>query len=194
MELDEIQVKGYVTIWQGEGKNKKLIVARAENSVVDAGLKGLVSALACTALTFYSGGYLYSWSYTPKMYLGSDVATVTIHEMAALVAPIGNAPGTAPNTITGIDRTNPSSGVWRTSFIAVWYAGTVSGVVGELGLYLRPFTDFTAGWSRGVTTSNYSYPSSLVSRLSSANEDFSSFVIDPSKSVTVQWDVEVSFA
>jgi hypothetical protein len=192
MEQDEVQIKGYVTIWQGEGKNKKLIVKRAENHFVDAGLKGLVSALVCKKLSVTTN-YIYSWSHTPKIYIGSDVDTVTTHETSALIAPIGNAPGTAPSAISGADLTNPSSGVWRTSYTAVWYAGTVSGTVGELGLYLRPFTMFTAGWeiATGVLIT---YSSAMVSRLSNANADFSSFVIDPSKSITVQWDIEVSFA
>lgn len=194
MEQDEVQIKGYVTIWQGEGKNKKFIVKRAENHFVDAGLKGIVSSLMCSLLGGYaSDKYIYAWSYLPKMYLGSDTATSTTHAMTALVTPIGDAPGTVPSAISGADLTNPSSGVWRTSYTAVWYAGAVSGTVGELGLYLRPFTEFTAGWQY-TANADLTYPSAMVSRLSSADSDFSSFIIDTSKSVTVQWDVEVSFA
>jgi len=158
MELDEIKIKGYVTIWQGDGKNKKFIVKRAENRFVDAGLKGLVSALACSAIAVTAPSGISSWSYNPQIYLGSDTDISTTHEMNVLAAPIGIAPGTAPNTISGINRTNPSSGVWRTSFVAVWHAGNVSGTVGELGLYLRPFTEFAAGWVRNMGQNSYVYP------------------------------------
>jgi hypothetical protein len=194
MGQDEVQIKGFVTIWQGDEKDKRFIAVRAENHFVDAGLKGLVSALVCKTLKTNSGGVsIYAWSYLPQIYLGSDVETPTVHEMSALTSPIGASPGTAPSTISGAARTNPSSGKWRTSYIAIWYAGSVSGTVGELGLYLRPFTEFTAGWDRSAYAS-YSYDSKLVSRLSHANSDLSSFAIDPSKSLTVQWDLEVSFA
>jgi hypothetical protein len=191
MEQDEVQIKGYVTIWQGEGKNKKSIIKRAENHFVDAGLKGLVSALVCNYLKGYG---MRSWSDTPQIYIGSDTVTTTTHEASALITPIGTVPGTAPNSINGATRTNPSSGVWRTSYTAMWYAGAVSGTVGELGLYLRPFTDFAVNWVKDIPSQSYTFASLMVSRLSSADTDFSSFVIDPSKSLTVQWDVEVSFA
>ena len=45
---DQLLVKGKVTIWQGEGRDRKVIVREAENHWVDAGLRGLVSALVCS--------------------------------------------------------------------------------------------------------------------------------------------------
>lgn len=191
---DKILVKGYVTVWQGEGKDKKVIVKRAENHFVDLGLQGLLSALVGNHIAITAGPYeIQSWVYEMQMYLGDDTTTASTHGLTALVSPIGTAPGTPPSDISGRDRSNPSSGVWKASIVAVWYAGTVSGTVGELGMYLRPFTNITPGWYL-EKSSTYTFTRVLVSRLSVGDGDFTSFTIDTSKSLTVQWDLEVSFA
>ena len=182
---DQLLVKGKVTIWQGEGRDRKVIVREAENHWVDAGLRGLVSALVCSR----ENQNIYPWAAGVQMYLGSDTAAPTTHGMTALTTPIGVAPGTPPNTISGASRTNPETGKWQTSVTAVWNAGTVSGTVGELALYLRAFANITVGWTLTSNPANV-----MVSRLSSADSDFSGFAIDPSKSLTVEWRISISYA
>jgi len=197
---DGIAIKGYVTIWQGEGKEKRLICRRKENHWVDNGIKGLISALIGYRVRLRQTSYppssrgIYYWSYSPAMYLGTDTVTATTHAMTALTSPIGTPPGTAQNSFTGENRTNPVSGTWKTAMIAKWYAGTVSGTVGELALYLRPFTNLTPNWEIYIDNSSITFSRVMVSRLSEADTDFSSFVIDPAYSLTVQWDLEASFA
>lgn len=189
---DSIALKGYVTIWQGEGDEKKLVCKRKENHWVDAGIQGLVSALIGQALLAGSTYNVFCWVYDDSLglYLGTDTAAPTTHSMTELTSPMGTPPGTAPDSLTGADLTNPSSGLFKTSIIALWFAGAVSGTVGELALYMGAFEDLTPDW----TESNRVFPSVMASRLSEADGDFSSFGIDPTKSLTVQWDLEVSFA
>ena len=182
---DALLIQGKVTICQGEGKDKKVIVKDAENHWVDAGLKGLVSALVCSK----ENQNISPWAAGVQMYLGSDTAAPTTHGMTALTTPIGTAPGTPPNSINGASRTNPATGKWQTSVTAVWNSGTVSGTVGELALYLRAFSNLTVGWTLTTNPANV-----MVSRLSSASSDFSSFAIDPSKSLTVEWRLSISYA
>lgn len=195
---DSIVIKGYVTIWQGEGKDKKIICRRKENHWVDQGMRGLISALIGWRIYVQtqSARYISFWCYSPAMYLGTDTVTATTHAMTALTSPIGASPGTAPNSMNGVDLSNPSAGVFKAAVIAQWLAGTVSGTVGELALYLRPFTDLAVGWYKTIPygSGDWSYSRIMVSRLSEADTDFSSFVIAPSKSLTVQWELEVSFA
>jgi hypothetical protein len=188
---DRILIKGLVTVWQGEGKDKKILVRKAENHWVDQGLRGLLSALVLNYVRHpqYGPDFLI-WVYNPAMYLGQDTATLTTHGMTALVTPIGAAPGTGPNSISGADRTNPATGEWRTSLTAIWYSGTISGTVGEMALYLRPFTNITFRWTSDGGTLN----SLMVSRLSAADGDFTSFAIDTTKSLTVQWEIVITFA
>ncbi len=185
--VDELSLKGRVSIWQGEGEDKEVKVDRAKNKWVDAGLKGLLSAFLCN----YTKVIGYAWSYSSKSYLGQDTTTTTAHNMTALVDPIGAAPGTAPNSTSGEDISNPATGQWHTAFISIWNAGTVSGTVGEVALYLRPYDILMAGWTRRDTGLTFS--EAMVSRCSVADGDFSQFSIDSSKSLTVYWEVMISY-
>jgi len=193
---DRIAIKGYITIWQGEGEEKKLICRRKENHWVDGGIQGLISALIGQYIrSYYSGNVqVFYWSNNPNIYLGTDTAAPTTHSMTALTSPIGAPPGTAPDTIFGANLTNPSAGTFKIDITAQWVAGTISGTVGELALYLGAFTDLSPNWVKDTPGGSYTYPVIMVSRLSAADTDFSSFVIDETKSLTVQWDLEVSFA
>ncbi len=193
---DSIAIKGFVTIWQGEGEEKKLICRRNENHWVDGGIQGLISALIGQYIRGYfsSNRVVRHWSNDPSIYLGTDTAAPTTHSMTALTSPIGTIPGTAPDTIFGADLTNPSGGTFRVDVTAQWVSGTVSGTVGELALYMGAFTDLSPNWVKDSPGASYSYPVIMVSRLSEADGDFSGFVIDETKSLTVQWDMEVSFA
>lgn len=181
---DKLKIKGKVTIWQGEGEDKKIIVKEAPNKWVDQGLKGLLSALLCKTI----GSPSYMWTYQWKMYLGQDTTTATSHNLTALTDPIGSAPGTEPNTTYGENISNPATGEWKTAFVAIWNAGTVSGTVGEVALYLRAFDNMTAEW-----TGSRTYPRVMVSRIASADGSFSPFTIDTSKSLTVYWEVVMTF-
>jgi len=189
---DTVVIKGLVTIWQEDPKTGERIyyVKNAENHWVDAGLKGLVSALMCYRYGFTSySNPGYAWAYDFKIYLGTDTTQATYHNMTALASPIGTAPGTPPNHTDGADITNPATGQWKTSFIAIWYSGTLPAVsVGEAALYLGAFNNLTPGWTGSATM-----PNVMVSRLSVADGDFTAFPIDVSKSLTVQWDIITQF-
>jgi len=195
-KVDKVKIEGLVTVYQEDEKgNRTYLVKNAKNHWVNAGLKGLLSALIGKIV--YANGsyaYIYFWSHEFKIYLGSDVSTTTTPGMTSLVSPIGTAPGTAPNSTWGTDIEQVATGVWRVTFVARWNAGTVSGTVGELALYLRPFTSTGVGWEKTIVSGTYTYPQAMVARLSVADGDFSSFIIDPNKSLTVQWEVRISFA
>ncbi len=185
---DRILIQGKVTVWQGKGKNKIILVKKAENHWVDVGLKGLISALV--------GSYVYlntwsGWADGFGMYLGSDTATTTTHGMTSLVSPIGTAPGTGPSSTSGASLSNPATGTWKISFTGIWYAGVVSGTVGEMALYLKPFNIITPSWSKHLQSPNLS--SAMVSRLSATDGDFAGFAIDTSKSLTVQWEITITY-
>jgi len=188
---DTVVIKGLVTIWQEDPKTgeRKYLVKNAENHWVDAGLKGLVSALI-GGRVYASPGTYYGWVNNFKIYLGTDTAQPTYHNMTALVSPIGTAPGTPPDHTDGADITNPATGQWKTSYIAIWYAGTLPAVsVGEVALYLKPFDNLTPRWDENALSKSQV----MVSRLSVADGNFTAFPIDVSKSLTVQWDILAEF-
>ena len=198
---DAIQIKGFVTIWQGEGEDKKILVKDAENSFVDAGLKNLVSALVGGYLSIYdntSGApnpcYICGGAYNWNMYVGQDITTVTTHGMTALTTPIGTPPGTVATTKQGFDLTNPTSGTFRIKLVAVWHPGALSGTCGEAALYFGVFTDTTYQWANDLSNTTYTYNAAMVTRLCHADGDFTGFSIDTAKSLTIEWRIEVSFA
>jgi hypothetical protein len=122
------------------------------------------------------------------MYIGSDTSTPTTVSMTSLVSPIGTAPGTAPN------GKSFSGGYYSTSttpvvitWISSWNAGTVSGTLGEAGLYL--FINYF-GLTNGGTATN----PGLASRLSAADGSFTAFTINTSVALTITWIVSLVYA
>jgi len=116
------------------------------------------------------------------MYIGSDTATTTTVSMTALASPIGTAPGTAPNSFSSNYLTNIDSTVSGTAtYSATWNTGTVSGTLGEVGLYVKGYS--------GLSGSTYATNPALASRLSAADGSFTAFTINTTAVLTVTWIV-----
>jgi len=176
-----IVIEGYVIIKNGD----KII--KAKNHFVDAGLKGLLS----TIILMHTYNDCFFWSDSWHIYLGSDTSTATVATMTELQSPIGTAPGTPPDTKSIDVKDGSSDGVWEAIYIATWNAGTLPATtLGEMALYMKAPTKITFQWTCG----NPEFSEVMVSRLSSADGDFSSFIIDDTKPLTVEWHVKFSFA
>ena len=183
---DFIGIRGTVKIENGEH------IAIGRNHWVAQGLETIGSFLMCSV--YNSGGYyvsnfsfngaIYSWN----IYIGSDTSTPTTVSMTALASPIGTSPGTGPNSTS-------YSGVYYSSstttivlvYAATWNAGTVSGTLGEAGLYLWINT---GGLTNGATATQ----PGLASRLSAADGSFTAFTINTAAAVTVTWTVSLVYA
>lgn len=182
--MDSIQLHGRVSIFQEDDEgNREYIIDNCNNHFVNAMLKGLTS--------YFCGSTLSSsncWAYDAFIVLGSDVLTPTTFDMSALFIPIGGGIGTAPNTTGGDGITTDGNGNYKMDFFSTWNAGTVSGRVGELGLYLRPFTVLTPQWNSANAPGQ-----ALCSRLAVADGAFDAFEIDTSRSLTVKWEVGIGY-
>jgi hypothetical protein len=180
--LDTIKITGLVRIIQG-GK----VVAEKRNHFVNTGLISLINYLGVERTTSDFYGHAYNWSASPFsqgfIVLGTDTTTATVPTMESLTSPIGTAPGTKANS-QSLACSNPSSGVYEVTYTATWNAGTVSGTIGEIGLY---------GYAAYILGS-ISSASRMVSRLSVADGDFTAYTINTSLPLTVQWVVRFSFA
>jgi len=183
---DRIKINGLVSVFQGDGENKKIIIDRAHNKWVKNGLRGLLSHFVTK---YYFGVYaLAADASRLSIYLGTDNSTSTTHSLTALVSPIGASPGTAPSSTNGEGITMISDGHWRIAFSAVFNLGTVSGTVGEVALYLgMPQALVPEGYVDGAFTKV------MVSRCAVADGDFAPFTIDPSKSLAILWEVFISY-
>jgi len=171
---DFIGIRGTVKIENGEH------VAIGRNHWVGQGLEGIGSYL------IWNDGSLSPGSGTWNMYVGSDTSTATTVSMTALVSPIGTAPGTAPNTtsLSGQYYSTSTTPVVLT-WVATWNAGTVSGTLGEVGLYLYLSSYGVGGGG---------YFEGLASRLSAADGSFTAFTINTAAALTVTWTVSLVYA
>ena len=129
---------------------------------------------------------IHQWtSKTTYMVLGSDTTTENTAEMTALTSPIGTAPGTKATT-QSCSSTQVSEGHYKVTLTAQWNAGSISGTVGEIGLYLYGCTTYL-----GLGT--FAAAILFGARLSNADTHFSSFSIDTAKNLIINWDIFFDF-
>ena len=186
-----ILVKGKVIVTNGE----RAVVA--SNHFVDQGLQSIISQIIQGGTNTSYAYAVNPWYANWTILLGSDTTTPTTCTMTALVAQIGGN----PNSKSATTKDGSADGIWNVKFSAVWNAGTVSGTLGELALYegvspvagqgIMNKTQF--GWTWTSLGAEVTLAQAMISRLSSADLDFSSFVIDNSVPLTVEWTVQFSF-
>jgi len=121
------------------------------------------------------------------MTLGTNTATPTTASMTSLVTPIGSGIGTAPNSQAGATGSTSTS-AW-VLLTATWNAGTITGTVGEVGLWL--YTQPTL-LSFGGTETPVSR--TFTSRLSVADGDFTAQAINVTYAFTANWQLTASYA
>jgi hypothetical protein len=178
---DTLMMECHVDIINGD------TIIHGKNSVVDQGLIGILNYLSCFS---YSSGAAASNGFTgvsnSYMVIGSDTISGTTHSTTALVAPIGG--GTRPNSQSGA-TSSPAAGQWQVQWIATWNAATVSGTLGEVGLYLNLTSGLVAfgGNPGGGTTL-------LCSRMAVADGKFSSFSINTAVPLSIAWTFKLTYA
>jgi hypothetical protein len=183
---DFIGIRGTVKIENGEH------IAIGRNHWVAQGLEAIGALFVWNGVAYTSGsntsynfyGAVNNWN----IYIGSDTSTATTVSMTSLVSPIGTAPGTGPNTksYSGVYYSTSTTPIVLT-YNATWNAGTVSGTLGETGLYLYINT---SGLTNGTTATN----PGLASRLSAADGSFTAFTINTAAALTVTWTVSLVYA
>ena len=175
-------VKGYVEVRNGD----KLLF-RSRNHFVGVNIISLANTFSSFAgLTTQPSMPIYGFtSLDSFMVIGTDTATSTVWGTTGLTAPIGTAPGTKPNTQACTLSTDNSTKA-KITLTSTWNAGTVSGTVGEIGLYSYALYETL---SSTATTAN-----GLISRLSAKDADFTAFTINTANALAITWVIEFSFA
>ena len=168
---DNLSLVGIVII--ENGKNKVM----GRNHWVGQGLETI-------------GGYLVGGAgngAASNIYIGSDTIVPTTVSMTGLIVPIGSAPGTGPNTFNASYSINISSTIPATVvYTAVWNPGTVSGTLGEVGLYLHGYG--------GLSGSTYATNPGLAARIAVADGTLTPFVINPIDALTISWFVYFAYS
>jgi len=135
------KIKGFVTVKQED----EVIIDGQENNIVNNFAEHMVG---CHVLDSYGDSCnvcLGDGSIDINfMHLGEDTTTVTSGGMDTLVNPIGSGNGTDSNVQSGTYRGEVNGGVeWLYS--STWDAGTISGTVGEIGLFLYAIDNTNVG-------------------------------------------------
>jgi len=183
---DFIGIRGTVKIENGEH------IVTGRNHWVAQGFETIGAFLNCNGTGSpngsWTGNYFSGAVYEWDIYIGSDTQTTTTVSTTSLVSPIGTAPGTAPNNTShsGVYYATSTIPVVLT-YIATWNAGTVSGTLGEAGLYLSMNDVY-------LTNASISTSPSLASRLSAADGSFTAFTINTAAALTVTWTVSLVYA
>ena len=165
------------------------------NHFVNSALQALMYILLTNAYNYTSSGIYCDIAFAPlnpqTMYLGTNTTVATFPYMNMLVNPIGNSPGTGPNSFS-FSYGSITNG-YQAIFTATWNAGTVSGTIGEMALYGSAATTYYTGTQTGSELWEGS-SAVMLSRLSVADGDFSSFTINTSYPLVVAWTIQFVFA
>jgi hypothetical protein len=106
-----------------------------------------------------------------------------------LSAPIGGATPTKPNTQSGSTQSilNGAAAI----LTSTWNAGTVTGMVGEIGIYGRSnASNNLVGFGSKFYGAGGSF---FASRLSVADDDFTAFTINTAAPLTINWTIQFTF-
>ena len=184
---DAIIIEGIVEITNGDTH----IIAN--NSVVNQGLAALVSIMSISGmLPNTSPAQFWLGAGNGSMRVGQDTVTPTQSTTTLLSAPIGAGLGTIPNSQT-ISNSNPVAGQWQVTYTSLWNAGTVSGTLGEVGLFLFIWTAAQglqpAGGANVAPTTH-----TMFSRMASADGKFVSFAINAAVPLAISWVIRFTYA
>lgn len=184
---DTIIMEAYVDIINGD------TIIHGKNSVVDQGLIGIINYLSGSGVGSPYQLASYNWGgRSTYMVIGTDTTHTTSHGTNSLTAPIGSPPGTIPNTQSGATYGPPttSPGTFQIQWTATWNASTVSGTLGEVGLYL----DLMGGPTLQGFNASPSQSVALCSRMASADGKFTSFTINNVVPLSIAWTFQLTYA
>ena len=167
---------------------KKLKFA-SKGHIVNQGLIHLINAISASGTdTYNTVKPLFSYNWTAKtstyMRLGTG-SGVTQGTTTNLTSPVSTGPDSQSGATSGLGNNS-----YRVAWSATWNAGTLTAItVTELGLFLYLTTTLQSfGWGAFTSSGN-----ALFSRLSVADGDFTSFQVNTSVPLTVEWRLTLSF-
>ena len=119
---------------------------------------------------------------------GGNVTTATT---TALTTPVASK----ANSQSG-STTNPSNGAYKVNFTATWNAGALTALtITEMGLWLNQFSGLSTLQTFGtIVSENASGTLFFFSRISVADGDFASFVINTAVPLTITWTLTFQYA
>ena len=152
---------------------------KTRGHIVNQALIGLVDLMAVNILSGTADVPSRTWGTNGTIRLGTGVGATT----PATVALVSES-AVAPSAVSGA-TSNPSSGVYRCSWIATWIAGSLAAItVTEFGLKLNLYN---ALYAFGATPPGAATVNTFASRISSTDGDFVAFVVNIAVPLSIEW-------
>jgi len=186
MKGTHVKMTMSVTAWNG-----KLLFKHRKNHIVSQGMKALLYFAAGSGIP--TAGWSYQFP-TPgagssQMKMGTDTTTVTVESMVALVAAIATIANSASVVLSKV-----ATGHYRVAWTSTWNAATISGTIGEMGLYMYAGAPLDATLPLANPTGQGAGALYFVSRLSAADTDFTAFAVNIAKPLVIEWDFDLTFS
>jgi hypothetical protein len=186
---DEIRIKDEITCWQGDK-----IQFRTKGHIVSQGLICIVNWISYAG----SGTAVACWGLMPSSgwYIRCGTGTgATSQSTTGLVTQVS----TTPNTLSGTNS-NPATGQYRIAWTATWNSGVLSAItITEFGMWWNNSFGSSGAMSlnsfgnTGYANQSGSNPE-FTSRISSTDGDFTSFTVNTTVPLTLQWNLTFTFA
>lgn len=176
-----MKVEGLFTVKNG---NKKQSI---KNKFVESGTEALILPMLIIRDSAAENGYGNNYN----IEIGSDTTTATEREMVSLVNSISNNPD---NTSIDVVQNDDE---YYVKYTATWDSGSVSGTLGEVGINLyipdhtnvnsdyNPQPPYSAGWINSFVQ--------LLSRICEADGDFTSFTIDETSPLVIEYKLSLTY-
>ncbi len=175
-------------------KSGNKILFATKGHIVNAGLMMLGNFFDCSYLgNASSNAMLPAYNFASlnsyiQLGTGGNVTTATT---TALTTPVA----AKANSQSG-SYTNPSNGVYKVNYTATWNAGSLTALtITEMGLWLNLFSNITTMQTFGAIPSEYGTAQAFFfSRISVADGDFASFVVNTAVPLTITWTLTFQYA
>jgi len=175
-------------------KSGNRILFATKGHIVNAGLMMLGNFFAMSSLASNSqGAYLPAYGFASvnsyiQLGTGGNVTTATT---TALTTPVAAKANSQSGSFT-----NPSNGIYKVNFTATWNAGTLTALtITEMGLWLTEFSGITTMQTFGGSSAESQTATTFFfSRISVADGDFASFVINTAVPLTITWTLTFQYA
>lgn len=191
---DTVNFKGFVTIYQEDDNgNRTYICKDLQNHFTKHMIRGLCS--------YFCGNYIHTYVYFYRgsvtlcsgfynILLGTDTTTATTYTTNELTNKININPSF--KHINDVNTIDENSGQYVLKILSRWEKGTVSGTIGEIGLYMLPLFNISPNWTY-ASESIITFPTQLCSRFAVADGAFESFEIDITKTLVIEYHIGVSY-
>lgn len=184
---ETIKINGIVDINNGDNKFE------SSNHMLNNGFKAIFGILLLTYVSRFTG-YPYNRTCSVQfpinswyIRVGTDTTTITTPTMSGLTSLIDIAPSMKQVIVT--DGTD--TGHYKITYRCIWDAGTISGTIGELGLYMRAGEQISQ-WSAYGNNVVIAADVKMIARLSSADGLVSPIIIDETKPLIIDWNMNFS--